>query len=227
GGLLRAHKEEKFQLHDEADLVNFRADALTRFITNQDLMDNVTLKLIHTSRLAPPKSFPGNEGKNKLYEEDATDEAIMEAAKNMTPTQLFSGDLPLMRAKEKLLARELAELHEELEKVINTSVLSEKSNFQKRAYTFDDRSVKKYSLPLGELDPDADLKLASCRLQSTADNVVCQHQGERRRSKFMAVPRIPGPHSEMLDLSNGMPIEQPIHAVGVYLLEVPTTMISK
>ena len=111
GGLLREHKEEKFQLHDEADLVNFRADALTRFITNQDLMDNVTLKLIHTTRLAPPRSFPLHEGKNKLYEEYATDEAIMEAAKNMTPTQLFSGDLPLMRAKEKLLARELAELH--------------------------------------------------------------------------------------------------------------------
>ncbi|KAM9904997.1 hypothetical protein OXX79_002431 [Metschnikowia pulcherrima] len=245
GGSLRAHKEEKFQLHDEADLVNFRADALTRFITNQDLMDNVTSKLIHTSRLAPPRSFPGNEGKNKLYEDNATDEAIMEAAKNVTPTQLFSGDLPLMRAKAKLSARELAESHEELEKVMDTSILSEKSSFQKRAvkrladaqsqcsdaeslehlesvlertlqeykdkfkneYTFDDRSVKKYSLPLSELDPDADLKLAPADYNPRSIMSFVNIK-EKEEDPNMAVPRIPGPHSEMLDLSNGMPIEQ-------------------
>lgn len=126
-----ARKEEHFQLHDEADLVNFRADALNRYITNQDLLDNVALKLIHTSQLVPPRSFPHVQGAGaKIYLENATKDELLAVVQNMNPGDLFSGDLRLMRAKQEVLAREIAALEAENEA---ENVLSTEAQFQKQA----------------------------------------------------------------------------------------------
>ncbi|GEQ71494.1 hypothetical protein JCM33374_g5178 [Metschnikowia sp. JCM 33374] len=130
---LRARKEENFQLHDEADLVNFRADALTRYITNQDLLDNVSSKLFHTSRIIPPALFPQQDNVKKLYEENATDDELIAVLRDMKVGDLYSGDIRLMRAKAKQSAQELEQLSEELSGLADTSVLDEQAQFQKAA----------------------------------------------------------------------------------------------
>ncbi|EGV61912.1 hypothetical protein PSN45_000607 [Yamadazyma tenuis] len=56
---LKPIKEEPTtNLHDESDLISFRTDAYTRFINNQELLENVVSKYIHSSKIIPPKSFP-------------------------------------------------------------------------------------------------------------------------------------------------------------------------
>lgn len=111
GAALR-RKDDDIQLHDEADLVNFRADAFTRFIENQDQLENVTLKPFHTANIAPPSSFPVHS--TKKYAPSATDAEVDETLAKLGPEELFMGDRRLMEAKMRQLARELAAAKEEL-----------------------------------------------------------------------------------------------------------------
>ncbi|OBA23728.1 hypothetical protein METBIDRAFT_111907 [Metschnikowia bicuspidata var. bicuspidata NRRL YB-4993] len=104
----RARREASFQLHDEADLVNFRADALSRYISNQRLLDNVALSLVHTAQIVPPPSFPSRTSGDRLYAESASDAELEAAVRGLKAADLYSGDLRLMRAKQRVLAQELA-----------------------------------------------------------------------------------------------------------------------
>lgn len=124
-------KEEGIQLHDEADLINFRADALARFINNQDYMENVTLKPFHASQIAPPLSFPVH-SKNK-YKESATTEDLEKLLRELKPDELYFGDLRLMKVKEQVLAQELATLKKERAEQSADSVFSEETRFQSNA----------------------------------------------------------------------------------------------
>ena len=51
-------EETGVQLHDEADLISFRNDALLRYITNHEYIENVMSKLIHSSKIIPPSLYP-------------------------------------------------------------------------------------------------------------------------------------------------------------------------
>lgn len=128
-------KREKVPLHDEADLVNYRADSLTRLITNQDYLENVSLKPFHTSHIAPPSVFP-TYVKN-VYEKNATDEEVKMAAKKLKPEDIYIGDIRLMKAKHTLLGE-----CDDTETVLSLgdisinsrdSKFSEESNFQRLA----------------------------------------------------------------------------------------------
>ncbi|SGZ57326.1 CIC11C00000000716 [Sungouiella intermedia] len=125
---LLSRKEENVQLHDEADLVNFRTDAYTRFVNNQDLLENVTLKPFHTLAISPPSSFPVHS--KPKYEDSATDEEVLKVLKEMKPDELFLGDLRLMKAKMLLSLKELHDAEKEFEELSPKVVFSEKTIFQ-------------------------------------------------------------------------------------------------
>lgn len=111
-GSVMRRKDDDIQLHDEADLVNFRADAFTRFLDNQDQLENVTLKPFHTASIAPPLSFPVH--LKKKYPASATDDEVAEALAKLGPEELYMGDRRLMAAKQAQLARDVAAAHEAL-----------------------------------------------------------------------------------------------------------------
>ncbi|KAF3987590.1 hypothetical protein FT663_03749 [Candidozyma haemuli var. vulneris] len=126
-------KSDNLQLHDEADLINFRADAFARFISNQDLLETAASKPFHTSKIDPPAPFPVH--KKKLYEEDATDEQVKEVLRNLGKEDFIFGDLRLMKLKEQILQeevesnrKELTELQEDPNKTFGEEML-----FQKKA----------------------------------------------------------------------------------------------
>lgn len=126
-------KSDSLQLHDEADLINFRADAFSRFISNQDLLETAALKPFHTSKIAPPSPFPVH--KKKLYEEDATDDKVKEVLRNLEKEDFIFGDIRLMKLKGKMIEEEieedrkaLAEMKEDPDKSF-----SDEMTFQKKA----------------------------------------------------------------------------------------------
>lgn len=128
---LLSRKEENVQLHDEADLVNFRTDAYSRFVSNQDLLENVTLKPFHTLVIAPPSSFPLHS--KKKYPDSASDDDVLKALQELKPEELFFGDLRLMKAKLLLSLKELDSAEKELEELSPRVVFSEKYTFQAEA----------------------------------------------------------------------------------------------
>lgn len=181
GGQFHTRKEENAHPHDEADLVNFRADAYSRFTTNQDYMENVTLKPFHTAKIVPPFSFPTHS--KKKYEEGASDAEVAEVLKNMAPKENYTGDVRLMRAKEQANAKELAALRLELAALSAENVFSEETRFQKDA-------VGKLARLLAECNSaEALAKLESAVEEISGENerrfgknYVLQHQPYQKRS---------------------------------------------
>lgn len=192
--VFQLRRKEKVPLHDEADLVNFRADSLARLVTNQDYLENASLKPFHTSHIAPPTVFPIHS--KKAYLETASDEDVKTVAKNLKPEEVYSGDFRLMRAKLALLQEEWALLEKEdkpsetvfseetrfqraavekiaklqsesnsfaslekMEDLLNKLMLEYKQKFSKD-YTLQQNKYRKHSIPVLELAPDVEIKLA-------------------------------------------------------------------
>ncbi|EMG50614.1 hypothetical protein G210_2062, partial [Candida maltosa Xu316] len=108
------------QLHDEADLISFRTDALVRYISNHEYIENVTSKLIHTSKIIPPSLYPIIP-KISDYE-------------NLKPEDIYFGDLSAMKYVENKLMNRL----EAMKDITNNEnvrylVDSESYNFQKES----------------------------------------------------------------------------------------------
>lgn len=106
--------EPAVQLHDEADLILFRTDALHRFITNQEYLENVTSKHIHSSKIVPPAMFPAYKPvqERSSGEKTASSDDLAEVLNSMKPDQMYFGDIQLMRTRETML-RAQNELKEE------------------------------------------------------------------------------------------------------------------
>lgn len=98
-------KEPMVLLHDEADLISFRSDALHRFTTNQEYLENVTSKHIHSSKVIPPSQFP-----TTSKHEDTSEEELRTVAQNLKPDELYFGDLKLMKLKNQQLVEEIDKL---------------------------------------------------------------------------------------------------------------------
>lgn len=130
GSQYTLRKREKIPLHDEADLVNFRADQLARLMNNHDFLENASLKLFHTAHIAPPSVFPTQT--KKLYEDTATDEELQKIVDEMAPEELYSGDLRLMRAKLALLQKQGEELSLEQVPSLETT-FGDEMRFQREA----------------------------------------------------------------------------------------------
>ncbi|OVF09728.1 hypothetical protein A9F13_04g02233 [Clavispora lusitaniae] len=124
-------KDDSIQLHDEADLVNFRADAFTRFLENQDQLENVTSKPFHTDIIVPPTPFPAHVPKK--YDAKASDDEVASVLAKLKPDELFVGDLRLMRAKQKQSAQDLAQAKEELQQQTPAHVLGDDYVSRKKA----------------------------------------------------------------------------------------------
>lgn len=107
-------EEPPVQLHDEADLVSFRTDALNRFISNHEYLENVTSKPIHNSKIIPPPSFPLEQplslksGRGGPNGEKPTQEQLKTILSNLKPEDLYFGDLNLMIIRSQLFAEEIA-----------------------------------------------------------------------------------------------------------------------
>lgn len=131
GAGLQSRKEENIQLHDEADLVNFRTDAYTRFVNNQDYLENVALKLFHTSQISPPPSFPV--AKSKKYSENALDSEVEKVLQELKPEELWMGDLRLMKAKLVLSLQQVKQEEKELNELSPQTIFSDLFLFQSEA----------------------------------------------------------------------------------------------
>lgn len=168
----QVRKREKIPLHDEADLVNYRADSLARLITNQDFLENVSLKPFHTSHIAPPSVFP-TYIKN-AYEKSATDEDVKTAAKNLKPEDIYIGDIRLMKAKQVLLGEkddtESALTLGDITVDSRDSIFSEESSFQREAV---DRLAK-----LREEHKDLN---ALAKLEDAADEILREYEAKFKK----------------------------------------------
>lgn len=81
-------------MHDEADVMSFRSAATHRFLLNQELIENVTEKWVHTDNIIRPKPFAHFQ---------TTKENIDEI------NELYFGNITLMRQKVERLEKELEE----------------------------------------------------------------------------------------------------------------------
>lgn len=85
---------EEATAHDDADLIMFRLDALSRFVNNHEFIENITTKRIHTRDVVPPPLFPALEVK---------------PGEEVKPTDVYFGDLAEMKRQEQKLALTVAE----------------------------------------------------------------------------------------------------------------------
>lgn len=157
------------QLHDEADLINYRNDALARFVSNQTYLENVALKPFHVSAIAAPPSFP---------------EELDKPLADLKPDDVLLGSAKLMREKLELLEKEddpadgvlseqsrfqrdacvrLALLQaqcsgeesiKEMELVLEDIVKTHAEKFG-QSYVLEHRPYTRRSIPIRELDPKA------------------------------------------------------------------------
>lgn len=83
-------------LHDKVDVVSFRSDAIQRYAQNHEQIENVTTKLVHTSKIIPPRMFAPEtfESVAAMRKQlDKYEEQILELAK---PTEnVLSGNTAL------------------------------------------------------------------------------------------------------------------------------------
>ena len=109
-------KEETLgvQLHDEADLISFRNDALFRYITNHEYIENVTSKLIHTSKIIPPSLYPMIPKPNTSGDYE-----------NLKPEDVYFGDLSAMKYIEKKLITKLEQMEKNLDPNYNKYLLND------------------------------------------------------------------------------------------------------
>lgn len=99
----RPIKEESGpQIHDEADLVSFRNDALRRMLMNQELLENVTTKLVHTSKITPPRIWAAQ----KKESADMNEEEMQKYLRDSLDKPYF-GDPKLMKYKDEALKNEI------------------------------------------------------------------------------------------------------------------------
>ena len=95
----QALQDEIGGMHDEADIMSFRSAATQRFLLNQELMENITDKWVHTDSIIAPKPF-ANVQTTKTNIEELKEE-------------LYFGNLVLMRQKVESLDKSIEIMKEE------------------------------------------------------------------------------------------------------------------
>lgn len=78
-------REEIIQVQDEADLILFRSDAVKRYTSNHELIENITAKCIHTNKIVPPALYP--KPKETTF------------IKDVSATEVYFGSIVLMKQK--------------------------------------------------------------------------------------------------------------------------------
>lgn len=95
-------EEPTNSLHDESDLISFRNDALSKLIQNQELLEIVTSKYIHTSKIKPPSSFP----EHAKRPQELNDQELTAYLKTLGPEGTYFGDYEVMKFVTKKLTQE-------------------------------------------------------------------------------------------------------------------------
>lgn len=100
-------EEPTNNVHDEGDIISYRADGLNRIIMNQELLENVTSKYFHSSKIIPPSSFP-----TYLQKQTAgmTPEEKTTFYHQLKPSDIYFGDNDFMKLKSEKLQEEVSEL---------------------------------------------------------------------------------------------------------------------
>lgn len=93
----RSREEVSIQVQDEADLILFRQDALQRYITNHEYIENITAKCTHTNKIIPPSLYPILPKREDKIEDLKYDE-------------IYFGDVELMNAKTKQILDQIKQL---------------------------------------------------------------------------------------------------------------------
>lgn len=94
-------EEAGIQLHDEADLITYRNDALIRYMSNHEYIENVTAKPIHSSKIVPPSLYP------------TLPKRKVEDYPNVNPEEIYYGDLQYMKYFDEQLSKSLKIMHQE------------------------------------------------------------------------------------------------------------------
>ncbi|KAI5954047.1 hypothetical protein CANMA_004886 [Candida margitis] len=94
-------EEAGIQLHDEADLITYRNDALIRYMSNHENIENVMAKPIHSSKIIPPSLYP------TIPKRNADDYS------KVNLEEIYYGDLEYMKYFDEQLAKSLSIMHQE------------------------------------------------------------------------------------------------------------------
>lgn len=175
--------EPTVQLHDEADLISFRSDALHRFITNQEYLENVTSKHIHSSKIIPPSSFPSVPKRENMSEEE-----LQNVVKNLKPEELYFGDLRLMKMKNEIIKKQSDKLSEEE---------SPYSINQDKEYTYRREKLDK----LAELQYKLGEKESFDELESEFENILQEYDSKFNKT-YKSVPLV-RKHSQNINELSG------------------------
>ncbi|CDK28463.1 unnamed protein product [Kuraishia capsulata CBS 1993] len=138
------HPEEAVTAHDEMDVLSYRTAAATRYVYNNDWIENVLSKYIPFHNVIPPTSFPDPIYKGEKLSANGTalaPSAISTPAgtaparpdfkvEEIQPLDVVFGSLELMKLKSKALEGEIAALEESPLKDGAKSFLSEEYYFQ-------------------------------------------------------------------------------------------------
>lgn len=99
-------EEPTNSLHDESDLISFRNDGLTRLTQNQELLESVTSKYVHTDKIIPPAVFPEHPKRLKKLANSELSAYI----KAMGPEGVYFGDRDIMEYVKDTSAQTIEQL---------------------------------------------------------------------------------------------------------------------
>lgn len=138
------------QVHDEADLIQFRSDALNRFIKNQEYMEKVTSVAISCLKITPPSIFPvptPRPAKGEINDQQQQQQSQASvipggftphqithstlAQELVRSEQIYFGDLEWMKQESSRMLKEMTQFIESLKEV--KVVLHEGYEYQKEA----------------------------------------------------------------------------------------------
>lgn len=133
--------DESVGAHDEADIFSFRTSAISKFISNNELLDNLITKYIPIDSIIPPASFPGAKIGGKKFElknlkEDEKVALTSRLATNsIDADDVLLGDINLIRLKSELLQKQLHDEEEELKNAQNIdNLIDDEFIFMEKAY---------------------------------------------------------------------------------------------
>ncbi|RCK67352.1 hypothetical protein Cantr_02923 [Candida viswanathii] len=145
-------EEAGVQLHDEADLISFRNDALLRYITNHEYIENVMSKLIHSSKIIPPSLYPLIPKINDF--------------ESLKPEDIYFGDLEAMKYVENKLVEKLNSMKQESDPYFENYL------FKDEKYRYQRESMAK----LAELQSNLHDSESLAKLESELDEMLNEYK---------------------------------------------------
>ncbi|CAI5756591.1 unnamed protein product [Candida verbasci] len=159
-------EETGVQLHDEADLISFRNDALYRYTTNHEYIENITSKLIHTNKIIPPSLYP-NISKRQESEYD-----------DLKPEDVYFGDLGLMKDVDMRLKKKLSIMHTE-----------DDPNYKAYLFDIDNYKFQKDKVrKLSDIQQENNLSLETAKMLEEDLNAILQESKEKYKRTLKTYP---------------------------------------